>query len=145
VFLARSGSREDLLAALDQVQDDTEGLLRFGAVAQKAYLECRAPFQEQEVHVRAFVFDFMIDFAMTVLRWVERTRAEVDTWSDLTPEGKSDRALAIIGRWQELHRYLDGRPPPMRVMGATPHLTPTPLAPLATDATKPSDEDGRPA
>jgi DNA-binding PadR family transcriptional regulator len=102
VFLARSGSREQLLITLDRVEEEAEALLNFAAAASQAYYECRAPFQEEQVHVRAFVFTIMVPFAKAMQRWAERTRAEVETWRDLSPEGKADRAIEIIREaWME--------------------------------------------
>lgn len=98
VFLARSGSREQLLRTLDRVE--AEALLHFASHAAQAYYECKAPFQDEEGHLRAFVFTVMVPFAQLMQRWAERTRAEVETWADLSPEGKADRAIEIVqGAW----------------------------------------------
>jgi DNA-binding PadR family transcriptional regulator len=96
VFLARSGTREQLLHTLDRVEAEADALLRFAAHAAQAYYECKAPFQEEEGHLRAFVFTVMVPFAQLMQRWAERTRAEVETWDDLSPEDKRERAIEII-------------------------------------------------
>lgn len=97
VFLGHLGTREQLLAAVDRAAADADELLaqqrpRIG----HEYLEDRAPFQEY-VHVRAFVFDFLTEFATAIRRWSDRTRAEVLTWDDveLSPT-KRDHALQLI-------------------------------------------------
>lgn len=95
VFFARDGTREQLLAALEAAQAQAEALLAVGEAIRHEYREGRAPFQEQ-VDVRAFVFDFLASYGRTIQRWAERTRAEVATWDDLPPERRAQRALRII-------------------------------------------------
>jgi len=96
VFLSRAGTKEQLLATLDRVQEEAEAILAFAEMAAQAYYACQAPFQEQEGHVRAFVFTFMVPFAKHMKAWSERTRAQVQTWDDLSPEDKRERAIEII-------------------------------------------------
>jgi PadR family transcriptional regulator AphA len=99
VFLGHLGTREQLLAAVDRAAADAHELLvHIGPRIGREYLEAHAPFQDY-VHVRAFVFDFLTEFALAVQRWSDRTRAEVLTWQDveLSPT-KRDHALRLIAR-----------------------------------------------
>ena len=93
VYLARFGTREQLLATLDRTLADAEYMLQVATNVRQVYLECRAPFQEEQVHIWAFIYDFLVDYMQMIYRWAERTKAEVERWADLTPEGKRERAL----------------------------------------------------
>jgi PadR family transcriptional regulator AphA len=97
VFLGHLGTRQQLLAAVDRATADADELLEQRRVRiGREYLDGQAPFQEY-VHVRAFVFDFLTEFALAVHRWAERTRAEVLTWDDVDSNPtKRDRALRLI-------------------------------------------------
>ena len=96
VYLARFGTREQLLATLERTLADAEYMLQVATNVRQVYLECRAPFQDDQVHVWAFIYDFLVDYMQTIYRWAERTKAEVESWADLTPEGKRERALQIF-------------------------------------------------
>jgi DNA-binding PadR family transcriptional regulator len=103
VYLARFGTREELLATLERTLADAEYMLQVATNVRQVYLECRAPFQEDQVHIWAFIYDFLVDYFQMLHRWAERTRAEVERWADLTPEGKRERALQLF----EQHRPAD--------------------------------------
>lgn len=98
VFFARFGTREQLLATLEQARADTEEMLRVAAVVRQAYLDCQAPFQDEQGHIRAFIYDFLVDYMETVYRWTQRTQAAVEAWDDLSPVGKREQARALIER-----------------------------------------------
>jgi hypothetical protein len=66
------------------------------------YLAGKGTYQEQ-VHIRALVFDFLAQFGLDVIAWAERSLREVEGWDDLTPDGKAERALELIRR--EISRY----------------------------------------
>lgn len=95
VFLLDLGSPEGVEAALDQVEADAHAILDVGRVVGAEYLAGTAPFQDQ-VHVRAFVFDFLSNHAMTLLDWSRRTRAALAEWPSLTHEERGVRAKALI-------------------------------------------------
>jgi PadR family transcriptional regulator, regulatory protein AphA len=96
VYLARFGTREQLLATLDRTIVDAEDMLRVATVVRQVYLDCQVPFQDEQMHVWAFIYDFLTDYMHMVQRWAERTRAEVLSWADLSPEGKRERAMALF-------------------------------------------------
>ena len=77
-------------------------MLRVANFERQVHLGVRAPFQDaqtplqnEQVHVWVFIHDFLTDYMRMVQRWAERTRAEVESWVDLSPEGKRDRAMAL--------------------------------------------------
>ena len=98
VYLARFGTREQLLATLDRTLADAEYMLQVATNVRQVYLECRAPFQEEQVHIWAFIYDFLVDYMQMIHRWAQRTKAEVEAWEDLTPQGKRERAMQIFER-----------------------------------------------
>ena len=112
VFLGHLGTREQLLAAVERAAADADELLaqRRPGIGRE-YLDEQAPFQEY-VHVRAFVFDFLTEFALAVRRWSDRTRAEVLTWDDveLSP-AKREHALQLIADGLRTGSDSDSRAP----------------------------------
>ena len=95
VFLAANGTKDDLLQALARAVEDAEDVLATGSAVAHEYSEGRAPFQEQ-VHVRALIFDFLWSYAQMVRHWAERTRRTVARWDDLEIDGKEGRAIRAI-------------------------------------------------
>jgi DNA-binding PadR family transcriptional regulator len=95
VLYAGAGTRDELLAAIESVRAQADEMLRMATRIRGEYLAGRAPFQEQ-VHTRALVFDFLFSHALAVRAWADRSRAEVERWQDLSSDGKTERALALI-------------------------------------------------
>jgi PadR family transcriptional regulator AphA len=98
VFLARFGTLEQLLETVQQVQADAEYRLQVATNVRQLYLEGCAPFQDEYVHVWAFVYDFQVSNFQMLHAWATRTLAELKTWSDLAPEAKRERALEIMDK-----------------------------------------------
>jgi PadR family transcriptional regulator AphA len=96
VFLGYLGTRDDLVAALEGMRAEAEEMLQVGKTVGEDYLAGRSEFQDQ-VHIRALVFDFIAEFGLDVIAWAERSLAEVEGWDDLAPDGKAERALELIG------------------------------------------------
>jgi DNA-binding PadR family transcriptional regulator len=108
VFLADlSGADavEHVGRALARVRADAHAILDVGRVAGPEYLEGTAPFQDQ-IHVRALVFDFLSHHARMLLDWAERTEAALAEWRSQSAE---ERAAAARGRIAE---HLAAFPPP---------------------------------
>ena len=105
VFLLDLGDPAAVRRALDQAVADAHAVLDVGRVVGAEYLVGTAPFQDQ-VHVRAFVFDFLTHHALMLLEWAERTRAALDTWPQLDAEQRAAAAQATIAG------ILAGYPPP---------------------------------
>ena len=97
LFIAPLGTKEQLVATLEQVRDDAQEMLRFGGAVKQEFLDGRAALQDQ-VYLRALAVDFFISLLNTVDGWAERTLSEVQGWEDLSPDGKNDRGLELFAR-----------------------------------------------
>lgn len=97
VLYAPFGTTADLVASMERVLADANELLSLSHRIQTEYLEGRAPFQDH-LHVRAHIFDFLTEHALTVGRWAERVLSEVAQWDELPPDVCHERALAIFRR-----------------------------------------------
>lgn len=95
VVLSDLGTREQIFVALDQLKRDAHAILDVGRVVAPEYLSGTAPFQDQ-VHLRAFLFDFLSHFAFTLLSWAERTEQQVRRWDALSVEERERESLKII-------------------------------------------------
>jgi len=97
VFVAPIGTKEQIIATLQQVQDDAREMLWFGGEVKQEFLEGIAVTQDQ-AYIRALAVDFFISLLNTVEAWAERTLAEIESWEDLSPDGKNERALEKISQ-----------------------------------------------
>lgn len=95
LFLADLGSKEDIVAALEGMRDEAVDMLLVGRAVADEYLAGESP-QQDIVHIRALVFDFLAELGLGVIDWAERSLAEVERWDDLLPDGKAERALRLI-------------------------------------------------
>ncbi|MGH2826968.1 MAG: PadR family transcriptional regulator [Actinomycetota bacterium] len=92
IFVAPLGTKEQIVGTLHQVRDDAREMLRFGGQVKQEFLEGIAVTQDQ-AYIRALAVDFFISLLNTVEAWTERTLAEIESWDDLSPDGKNERAL----------------------------------------------------
>jgi PadR family transcriptional regulator, regulatory protein AphA len=97
LFIAPLGTKEQLVATLEQVRSDAQDMLRFGGAVKQEFLDGRAVLQDQ-AYIRALAVDFFISLLNTVDGWAERTLAEIQGWKDLSPDGKNDRGLEIFAQ-----------------------------------------------
>jgi PadR family transcriptional regulator, regulatory protein AphA len=97
LFIAPLGTKEQIIATLEQVRDDAQEMLRFGGAVKQEFLDGRAVLQDQ-VYIRAHAVDFFISLLTTVDGWAERTLAEIQGWKDLSPDGKNDRGLQLMAQ-----------------------------------------------
>jgi PadR family transcriptional regulator, regulatory protein AphA len=97
LFIAPLGTKEQLVATLEQVRDDAREMLVFSGAVKQEFLDGRAALQDQ-VYIRAHAVDFFISLLNTVDGWAERTLSEVQGWEDLSPDGKNDRGLQIMAQ-----------------------------------------------
>jgi len=98
VYLARFGTIDELRATVAQVERDSAYMLQVATNVRCVYLENQAPFQDDHVHVWAFVYDFLSSWFKTLNEWAARTAADLDGWTDLDPEAKRLRAMELFER-----------------------------------------------
>ena len=95
VFFLGEGTPEQLLANIDSARMIAEEIQRQGAIVATEYLGETSAHPER-AHISGLVFDFLWGFADHLLQWAEESRAEVETWDDVTPTGKSERAFRVF-------------------------------------------------
>lgn len=95
VFLADHATPAATRAALEQVRADAEAIMAVGRRVSDEYVAGTAPFQDQ-VHIRALVFDFLSHHAMMLRAWADRTEAALDAWDGLDNEQRAQRAIDAI-------------------------------------------------
>jgi hypothetical protein len=96
VFLARFGTLGELLETVRQVQADAAYRLQVATNVRQIYLDRCAPFQDEYVHLWAFVYDFQVSNFQMLHAWASRTIAELENWADLAPEGKRENAIRLF-------------------------------------------------
>jgi DNA-binding PadR family transcriptional regulator len=95
LYLAPFGTRDDLIHALATVRSEAETMLSLGTRMVGGYLDGTSPVMEQ-IHLRALLNDFLVNYAAFVLEWSERSLATVREWEDLGPQGKRAAALEML-------------------------------------------------
>jgi PadR family transcriptional regulator, regulatory protein AphA len=95
VLLADLGTVDDLRRAVQSVASDADDIIGVANVIAEEYLSGTAPFQD-DVHVRALVFDYLAGFATNARDWAGRAEAYVDRWSALDDDGRTAAALDLI-------------------------------------------------
>lgn len=110
VFLGDLGTTEQLHVALDQVRTDADAVLEVGRVVAAEYLAGTAPFQDQ-VHLRALVFDFLSSHALMLRAWADRAEAAIESWPGPANGERAKQAQASIA--EGLSRY-----PPAAELGS---------------------------
>jgi PadR family transcriptional regulator, regulatory protein AphA len=95
LFVAPLGTKEQIVTTLNQVRSDVREMLRFGGAVKQEFLEGISVTQDQ-AYIRALAMDFFISLLNTVGAWAERTLAEIESWDDLSSDGKNERALEKI-------------------------------------------------
>src|SRR5947207_4168008 len=91
VLLGDLGTPDQLEIAFEQVRADADAILEVGRTVGAEYLQGTAPFQDQ-VHVRALVFDFLANHALMLRAWADRAEAEVAAWPRLSASQREARA-----------------------------------------------------
>jgi hypothetical protein len=77
------------------MRDEAIDMLLVGRGVADEYLAGSSP-QQDIVHIRALVFDFLAEFGLGVIDWAERSLAEVERWDDMSSDGKAEWALGVI-------------------------------------------------
>lgn len=102
VFLADFATSEQLSVAIDQVRADSDAILEVGRVVAAEYLAGTSPFQDQ-VHVRALVFDFLSNHALMLRAWADRTAQTLDAWERSAPRTRARAAAKSIEATRSLY------------------------------------------
>lgn len=110
ILLLELADRAQADRALDQVLADADAILDVGRIVGAEYLAGTAPFQDQ-VHIRALVFDFLTHHALMLRDWAERTRATIDAWPDLDTGARSAAAQLAIAQILDSYPPADGTAP----------------------------------
>jgi DNA-binding PadR family transcriptional regulator len=95
LFVAPLGTKEQIVTTLKHVRGDAQEMLRFSGAVKQEFLEGIAVTQDQ-AYIRALAVDFFISLLNTVEAWADRTLQEIESWDDLSPDGKNERALERI-------------------------------------------------
>jgi DNA-binding PadR family transcriptional regulator len=95
VFFGDFGTRDQLLMTLESVRALADEIQNAGTQVALEYMQDRAPFPHR-VHISGLVFDFLWGYADHLRNWVDRSIQEVESWPDMTPEGKRDRAIELF-------------------------------------------------
>jgi len=105
LLFADQGSREDVLRALDELEDDIDGHHRAIVDLMGSYLDGGHPFP-QRTHLSVLFATFQIDMFKTIERWIEFARVEVNEWP-------STQDLGMTPRTETLTRLLAGDHSPL--------------------------------
>lgn len=95
VFLGRLSPTDALENTLSKVDTDADVLIALAEKIGHEYLEGKAPFQE-EVSMRAFVFDFLIHYAFLYREWADRVRKTTANWDQLPRVARDKAAVEHI-------------------------------------------------
>jgi DNA-binding PadR family transcriptional regulator len=83
LFFAEHGTKEDLLATLTELEEQSLALRRQAVEQAGEYLAGTAPFPER-IHILGLVGRFTLDHTALVAEWARWARAEVERWPDIT-------------------------------------------------------------
>ncbi len=95
IFFAAYGTKEDMLKTLKNASYWSDQIQAQGTIVATEYLAGRYQFPER-MHLSGIVFDFLWHYAELLREWEARTRKEVETWKDVSAEGKQERALQVF-------------------------------------------------
>lgn len=100
VLLGDLGTVDAIRRAVDQVERDAQDILAVGPTVAAEYRTDSAPFQDQ-VPVRAFVFDYLATQATGMLDWAVRTRTALDERACLTDTERAEHAVQRINQREQ--------------------------------------------
>ena len=89
VFFAEHGSKDDLLATLERVREESGARLGANARVPEAYLAGKGPFPERLPWL-LLVGQFLVDFYVMVERWAGWAESIVETWPDDLMQAQPD-------------------------------------------------------
>ncbi|MCA1789997.1 MAG: PadR family transcriptional regulator [Thioalkalivibrio sp.] len=94
LLFADHGSREDLLRALDEFEDDIGAHHQAIVDLMGSYLDGGHPFP-QRTHLSVLFATFQIDMFKTIERWIEFARVEIDQWPTTQDLGMTPRTETL--------------------------------------------------
>ena len=94
LLFADHGSRDDLLRALDELEDDIGAHHEAMVDLMGSYLDGGHPFP-QRTHLSVLFATFHIDMFKTIERWIEFARVEIDEWPTTHDLGMTPRTEAL--------------------------------------------------
>jgi DNA-binding PadR family transcriptional regulator len=95
IMLGDLATPSAMLRSLERTRADARAILEVGRVVAAEYRKGDAPFQD-DVHVRAFVFDFLSHHALMLLEWADRTEKAIRGWKSLARAQREARAVKAI-------------------------------------------------
>ncbi len=90
VHLARFGTREDLLRAIDAAHAAANDILITADTVATEFVEGRHLFQT-EAHLRAVLFDGLVSQAQALQRWAANAQREIRRWPEVTGDPPAQR------------------------------------------------------
>jgi PadR family transcriptional regulator AphA len=90
LLFADHGSREDVLGALDEFEDDISEYHQAIVELMGSYLDGEHPFP-QRTHLSVLFATFQIEIFKTMERWIEFARNEIDDWPSTQDLGMTPR------------------------------------------------------
>ena len=94
LLFADHGSREDVLRALDEFEDDIGAHHQAIVELMSSYLDGGHPFP-QRTHLSVLFATFQIDMFKTIERWIEFARVEIDEWPTTKDLGMTPRTETL--------------------------------------------------
>jgi len=96
LFIAPLGTKEQLVATLEQVRDDAQEMLAFGGAVKQEFLDGRAVLQDQ-VYIRAMAVDSSSASSPPSTAGPSG-RSRRSRNGRISPDGKDDRGLEIMAQ-----------------------------------------------
>jgi len=106
LLFADHGSREDVLRALDEFEDDIGAHHQAIVDLMGSYLDGGHPFP-QRTHLSVLFATFQIDMFKTIERWIEFARTEIDEWPTTQDLGMTPRTEALTRLLAQDHSPLN--------------------------------------
>jgi len=107
LLFADHGSREDVLRALDEFEDDIGAHHQAIVDLMGSYLDGgHHPFP-QRTHLSVLFATFQIDMFKTIERWIEFARTEIDEWPTTQDLGMTPRTEALTRLLAQDHSPLN--------------------------------------
>ncbi len=94
VLFADHGSREDVLGALNEFEDDIGEHHQAIVELMGSYLNGGHPFPER-THLSVLFATFQIEMFKSIERWIDFARDEIDQWPDTEDLGMTQRTEAL--------------------------------------------------